>query len=251
MFVSSNEKRNTMKSFSFSLALIVLQAVVAVSLPAQEPAGTKIYGGSGYFMTGYSRMDPAALNARFSEQGLPALPEGGWFLGGGGHYIFRNLILGGEGGGVISSPATGPRYNVTSSGGYGFLNVGYVVLSRGSILAYPLVGAGGGGMSVLITDRTGLPDSFDALLRDPVHQSLLMHGGFMMNFSVGIDWFVGGGQEGSGTGGWLVGLKAGYLLDTADDNWMLDDRKLTGAPAAGMSGFYVRITLGGGGFVRK
>jgi len=41
-----------MKSISLSLALIMLRAVLAVSLPAQEPAGTKIYGGSGYFMTG-------------------------------------------------------------------------------------------------------------------------------------------------------------------------------------------------------
>ncbi len=32
--------------------------------------------------------------------------------------------------------------------------VGYMILKKGAVFAYPLVGIGGGDMSVLITDRT-------------------------------------------------------------------------------------------------
>jgi hypothetical protein len=240
-----------MKHSFMILTVLLLLAGLTVPSGAQKAACTKIFGGSGYFMTGYSRMNVTLLNTRFSAQGIPGIAEGGFFLGGGGHYVCRNVIMGGEGGGVISSPSSGGRYGVTSSGGYGFMNVGYMILKRGAVFTYPLVGIGGGGMSVLITDKTGLPAGFDEVLRDPAHQSLLMHGGFMLNFSIGVDWFVGGVHDDGETGGWLIGMKAGYILDTGGKNWMLDNQRLTGAPAAGMSGFYLRLTLGGGGFVRK
>ncbi|GEM_PF-7074780 len=72
----------------------------------------------------------------------------------------------------------------------------------------------------------------------------------MLNFPIGVDGFVGGEHDDGEKGGWSIGMKAGYILDTGGKNGMLDDR-LIGAPAVGMSGFYLRLTLGDGGFVRK
>jgi len=220
-------------------------------LPAQEPAGKKLYGGAGYFMMGYSRVDMHDMNTRLLSYGYPEVSPGSLFLGGGGQFVFRNVVLGGEGGGVAAGSYENADYRISSSGGYGFFNLGYVVMSSRSVLLYPLVGLGSGGMSLTITDRNNLPGSFDEMLADPGRQAQMIHGGFMMNFSIGADWFVAGKKGDGITGGWLVGLKAGYVLDTSRKNWSLDDNPLTGAPVATMSGVYIRITVGGGGYAGR
>ncbi len=240
------------RSLTFGLlAILFAQMSLWNNVSAQEKVGRKLYGGAGYFMMGYSRVDMQEMNARLLSSGYPEVSEGSLFLGGGGHAILGRVLIGGEGGGVAAGTYENGDYRISSSGGYGFFNLGYVLMERKGLLVYPLAGPGFGGMSLTFTDRHNLPDAFDDLLADPARQAQMTHGGFMMNFSLGMDWFVGGRKSDQDTGGWVLGLKAGYVLDTARHNWAVDKSKLSGAPAAGMSGFYVRLTIGGGGFVMK
>lgn len=61
--------------------------------------------------------------------------------GGGGHSITNRWILGGEGHSCFGSD---------NAGGYGFFNLGYLLLREDFILVYPLIGLGGGAMTSAI-----------------------------------------------------------------------------------------------------
>jgi hypothetical protein len=123
-------------------------------------------------------------------------------LGGGGHSITNRWILGGEG-----HSAFGPE----NAGGYGFLNLGYLLLREDFILVYPLLGLGGGAMTSDISSTV----SKCALL----------------NPAVGLDFLIPTKK----TSGLLVGLRAGYTFTVYSNSfdWSMP---------------YIRLVAGGYGF---
>jgi hypothetical protein len=122
--------------------------------------------------------------------------------GGGGHSITNRWILGGEG-----HSAFGPE----NAGGYGFLNIGYLLLKENSFLVYPLLGLGGGAM----TSTVGSSVSKCALL----------------NPAVAVDFLI----PVTGGSGVLVGLHGGYTFTvyTSTFKWSMP---------------HVRLVVGGYGF---
>jgi hypothetical protein len=202
----------------------------------------------GSFMTGYSINDFSEMNDLFTANGYPSLDDGSFSLGGGGHFIINNVIIGGEGHGLPGNDASDSHYRISQSSGYGFFNLGYIVFSRSNLLLYPLLGMGGGGTTVTITGLDQKPADFQDILDDPGRESYITSGGFMLNFSLGTDLFLFGDRSEDGTGGFFAGIRLGYLLDPGKEQWYFSDQELTGSPDTGMSGFYFRITLGGGGY---
>jgi len=214
---------------------------------AQENSNSgKIYGGVGYFQTGYSFFNLNNLNDLLSSSGMPELQNGSVSFGGGGHSIINSFIVGGEGHGLIGSSSTNAEFSVSQGGGYGFFNIGYLALQKSFLTLYPILGIGGGGYSITITDRTNLPTNFNDLLANPQNQSTLNKGGFMLNFSLGTDFFL----TGDANGGFIIGLRAGYLLELNKNKWYIADQELAGGPDAGISGPFIRLTIGGGGISR-
>lgn len=228
--------------------LFVLFFFTSQMLSAQESkTKNKVYGGVGYFMMGYSGLQLDELNESFKSAGFPELAKGSITIGGGGHYIYKNFILGGEGHGLVGAVSENPDFKTSHSAGYGFFNMGYVVLQGKSINLYPMIGFGGGGMTVSITDKSKLTNSFDDILEDPGRESYISSGGFLMNFSLGSDYFFAGSKSDEYSGGFLVGIKAGYILNLTGNDWYFNGKQLNDSPNAGFSGPYVRIVIGGGG----
>ncbi len=213
----------------------------------QEMKPNRLSGGVGYFMAGYTGFNLGSMNTQLTNNGYPELTNGSFTFGGGGHFVHKNFIIGGEGHGLSNSSASNTNYNLNISGGYGFFNLGYILYHNPTLNIYPMLGFGGGGASIAITDKNKLPENFDDLLDDPTRESYITNGGFMINFSIGADFFISGIKTESASGGWLMGIKAGYILNTGGDDWYFNNEKITGSPNADISGPYVRLTFGGGG----
>jgi hypothetical protein len=73
----------------------------------------------------------------------------------------------------------------------------------------------------------------------------------MLNLSLAADFFVTGNANENASGGFLLGVRAGYLLEFNKDSWYLDEQQLGGGPEAGLSGPFIRLTFGGGGISKQ
>ncbi len=230
--------------------LIGMGFLCAVSLTAQASDHPKIYGGFGYFMPGYQFLSLTEMNNSFKAAGFPEISNGALSIGGGGFYVVRNLLIGGEGYGLIGGSVENIDYRVDHAGGCGFFNVGYILAGSPSFLFAPVMGIGGGGISVNIKDRDYYPDNFDDLMEDPARESIISNGGLLLNFSVLTNILIAGYRAENEAGGFYLGLKAGYILNASGNTWYINDEELQGSPAAGMSGPYVSLMIGGGGMGR-
>lgn len=182
-----------MGGFSRSGVLVGLVLALLVqpgALGAQQgSAGPRERAGMGYFIGG-----------------------GGWLLesgersfafstGGGGHAVRNGWVLGGEG-----HSSFGPG----GAGGYGFFNLGHVLLATDWLLVFPMLGLGGGAMA-----RESEPSVSRCVILNP---------------AVGVDWLL----PAPGKAGVLLGLRGGFMFDLYSDtfDWSMP---------------YVRLVVGGYG----
>jgi hypothetical protein len=184
------------------------------------------------------------------EEGRGFFQAGYLTLGGAGYGMRGRMMFGLEGHGLLGGDGTTAdgSAQVSLGGGYGLFRIGYRALSSGRLDVYPLVGIGGGEMSVKIRERSA--PLFDDVLADPQRSSSLTTGMFLLDFGVGIDYrFVVESDE-EDFGGVALGIHAGYTLAPGDSSWKLDDiNNVAGGPTAQIEGFYVRASIGfwGGG----
>ncbi len=228
---------------------IILIAIVIANISgfAQETKSNKVSGGLGYFMIGYTGMELGNMNSLFKENGYPELSNSSFTFGGGGHFVFKNFIIGGEGHGISGGSSSNAKYDIKLGGGYGFFNLGYILYHNPTVNVYPLLGFGGGGSTIGITDKSKNPENFNDLLENPARESYITNGGFMLNFSLGADFFVLASKSENGSGGWIMGIKAGYVYNASGNDWYFNNKETAGSPDAGISGPYLRLTIGGGG----
>lgn len=235
--------------FSFLTLLVSGQSQESdVSL---KSGNQNTYGGFGYFMMGYHSFDLSELNNSFSASGYPELSTGSLSVGGGGHYLLKNWLIGGEGFGLPGSKVENDTYTVSSSGGYGFFDLGYLVWKTPSFFLYPVLGIGGGGMTVNMKEKDLQTTSFGDILNNSGRETNLENGGFMLNFSVLANYMILGEKEETYSGGFVLGIKAGYILSLDGNNWYQNNEKLNQTPDSGISGPYIAIVLGGGGLEIK
>ncbi len=208
-------------------------------------------GGMGYSMYGWSTLDIEALNSRLERKGYSSMSDNFFSVGGGGHGIIDNkVILGGEGHGLLGEEVTSGNYKNSVTVGYGFFNVGYIVYSKKQLRLYPLVGLGGGGMNLKIREKPSSL-SFDDVLDDPERRVELSTYGFLLNFAVGMDYLLILGEDEKGKGGLVFGLRAGYTLSPLKRAWRMDELEISGAPDMGITGPFIRLMFGGGGFEKR
>jgi len=207
----------------------------------------KFYGGFGYFMSGYQGFNLGEMNTRLKDYGYPEVENGSVTIGGGGHYLLKNWLLGGEGFGLLGGSVENSDYRVVHAGGYGFLNVGYLAYRSPSFMLYPVLGIGGGNLTLYLKDKNLFTESFDTMLENPGRESIIATGGFLLKFSLMANYIFAGVKENEHSGGFVLGVKTGYIYNVSGDNWSLSGSNLNGAPKAGMSGPYVSIVIGGGG----
>ncbi|MFQ6093056.1 MAG: hypothetical protein ACE5OR_10305 [bacterium] len=234
------------------IVLVVLSLVVLATLaPKGGSCGTETTkgGGVGVFMFGWNGFDVDELRSKLRESGFEGLEKKDFTYGGGGYgLVGERILLGGEGYGfeqVVFSDSV----KATLGGGYGFFDVGYVVLSRRGIQVYPMIGIGGGGMDLRLAARNGTPQ-FDEVLENPRREATLSVGGLLLQCALGVDYFLSLGGNERAQGGLIFGLRLGYTFASSKGDWSMKDADVIGGPDARITGPYIHFAIGGAGFNR-
>jgi hypothetical protein len=225
---------------------LVVLALLALGLAVQPAASARaqgLRGGGGFFSVGVSTLDLGGVNDRLAAAGYPSLVPRAVSIGGGGYARLGRVLVGGEGHGLVGPAETGRGRDVQAAGGYGLLTVGYLLRPSSRARVYPFAGVGLGGLSLNLGPAGDAP-AFDDVLDNPGRSADLTQGAFLVALGAGGAYTVAGGAY----GGLRVGLRGGYRFAPAASAWQLGDVDTTGDPAgAALSGFFLHLTLGGGG----
>ncbi|MCD6345829.1 MAG: hypothetical protein J7L96_00270, partial [Bacteroidales bacterium] len=116
--------------------------------------------------------------------------------------------------------------------------------------AYPLIGIRNNNMEIFIHE-TEQSETFSNLVDQPDQSLVLKHKTTTLNVSLNAFYYVGGTMTDNGGGGFLLGLQVGYQLPAVRRVWTYDNGSISGGPDFDMSGFYVRLLIGGGGLGYK
>jgi hypothetical protein len=219
----------------------VLAAVFVLALSASPLSAQR--SGRGYFQAGMHEVDLDSLNNRLALFGIAPFEQRFLTLGGGGHFEIGRIMIGGEGHGMIEQEQTTGSFQRELAGGYGFFDVGVLLARETDVRAYVLAGIGGGGFELESTERA-LPTFDEALLNPPLGAEMSVSS-FLVQAAVGADYiarFNGGGFRGIS-----VGVRAGYTYAPSTDEWEVNDSDAPGGPELGVTGPYIRITVGGVG----
>ncbi len=222
-------------------ALIALSALPATDLSAQTAEGIQEVKGAGFFAIGAHRISISELNDRLVGAGLPEFGSVMFSIGGGGYALRgEHLLIGGEGYGILAGEVTGDGRPINLAGGYGLFNLGYLQPLGPGVDVYPLLGFGGGGLT-LDFGAQGTSDGFDEVIADPGREASLTRGGILMS--------IGGGARlrlSDADGGLILGMRAGYTFEPFSVNWRMGGTTLGGGPDTPLSGLYLRFSVGAG-----
>lgn len=230
------------------VSLFLLLFALNIALSQENNTNENLYGGAGYFMPGVQVLTLSNLNSKLESKGYPKISTSFTSVGGGGHAIIANFVVGGEGHGIIGKDVTNDKYTLNLSGGYGIFDLGYVIFSKWGLNIYPMVGIGGSGLTLSITERT-IP-TFDEILDNPKGHIEMTTGSLLLHFAIGADYIVSFGGE-SPKGGVLIGLRAGLTYTPVAGDWKMADVKVASGPETGLTGAYVRLKIGGGGVGKR
>ena len=201
--------------------------------------------GIGYFTIGAASVDLSNLNAALRTAGYPKLRNRFFSFGGGGLSFVNNLVMGGEGSGLFNTGVTGNGNKISLNGGYGMFEIGYILLSTKKTSLYPLLGIGGGGLNLRITEEN-LSANFSEFLKHPTGNVQFSSGAFLIDLGFGGYRLLRAKEKKGRVGGFLVGFRMGYLVALFGQNWKLQDVSVLNAPKTSFSGPYFMVTIGGG-----
>jgi hypothetical protein len=201
--------------------------------------------GRGFFMIGLHNADLSDINGPMVSQGYSRFGENFALIGGGGHAIIGRFMIGGEGYALIDREGTRGPVQARLSAGCGFFDLGYIFWRQNDVSAYGMLGLGGGGWTLRITDSAAVP--LEAVLGDPGRSSTLTTNHFLVSLSVGADWYFRFAGNERGEGGMSFGLRAGYTLAPLKSSWEMEDFEITSGPKMGLAGPFVRLVIGFGG----
>ncbi len=111
----------------------------------------------GYFMLGGSLIDLEALNSSPENKGYAKLSDNFLTIGGGGHRDINRILLGGEGHGLRGKETASGGSKNSMHGGYGFFDLGYLLYASPALRVYPLVGLGGGAITLKMVAQGTAP----------------------------------------------------------------------------------------------
>ncbi|MFC1489764.1 hypothetical protein ACFL6K_00995, partial [Candidatus Latescibacterota bacterium] len=205
----------------------------------------------GYLSLGGVSFDMDNLNTSLDNKGFSKFSDDLFSIGGGAfHKVAPRFLIGAEGhfliGKQISSDIGTKTYTSSILGGYGLLNMGYLAHTSDHLDVMPILGLGLGGLNLKIGES-----SFDAILDNPTRAASLYTMSFLFNFALQTEYKVKILDDNGKDAFFCVGLQAGYLLSPFDSGWYMDEIALTDDPDGGLSGPYLRLTIGGEGTIDK
>jgi hypothetical protein len=199
-----------------------------------------VNGGAGHFRFGYANYQMKGMNNWLNYR-YPQLRNDFVAIGGGGYGIINNLVIGGEGLGARGTTVTKDTISITPVIGSGMFNLGYLVYHNHNLLVYPMIGIGGLGASFKFSEVDNPESGTNHVKSEPYNYSC---GSLVLGVLIGADKFFMLKDE---DGGISVSLKAGYNYAFRNGNWKQNDVE-TGGPNVNLSGFYITLGFGGGGF---
>lgn len=158
----------TAKWWRVPLIAAVLLLLPASSVGQQEE---RRVGGAGFFVIGAQSLPLDLLGDAMASADLGRPEAQAISLGGGGHGRFGRVRFGGEGHALLVSTPSTRGVHTEVGGGYGLLTLGYDVRPEGRIALSPIVGVGGGAITVHVADDSGF--TFHDALRDPGREAQL------------------------------------------------------------------------------
>jgi hypothetical protein len=213
---------------------------------AQEDKNDAFFEGRGYFIMGAHFLDLGNLNVMLENKGYNAYFENFISIGGGGYWRINRFIMEGEGHTILESKEKFNIYKSSISGGFGFFNIGYVLISKPHFSLYPLFGPGYGGLTLKIWDENDVP-TFGEILDNPKRTVETSTGNFLINLGIGLDILTPFKKDETGEGGPCFGFRMGYLLAIGKGDWSYEGNDISGGPEIGLDGFYIRLFIGAGG----
>lgn len=232
-----------MKRIIFFLFIVLLGALSSQIL-AQENTAIKTSGGGG-FMIGYGNFPISDLKA-FIPQGFNVDPHH-LILGGTGHGIRGRFVIGGSGFGTSGTEINNDSLKISFGGGLGTFDIGYVIVDKTHFKLYPMIGIGGGSYTISIAEKKNL--TAGDITKNPRHEININNGGFVIDVSINLNLiplFEYDENENS-YGGFMTGLKIGYLYTVPSDSWSYKGGDIANGPNFGLHGFYVSLMIGGFG----
>jgi hypothetical protein len=242
------KKKKNMKPIAtiFTSILLAFTSVQSSSGQDEMILMNDKYGGAGYFMPGASMLNVNNLNAMLNNAGYPSLSGNLISYGGGGHGVWNRWVIGGHGHSLVGTPENSNNYTLDLAGGMGFIDFGYTLFTRPKMDIYPLLGIGLGGITLDIAEDT--PQDFMDLLNNPDSGTEISQGGFLLDFSINATYLIDMADLPFEREGLIIGLQGGYVLDPTDNTWYMNGNEVSNGPVMNMSGPYLRLLVGGGGF---
>jgi hypothetical protein len=227
-----------------SLLVALASSSPALAQPAAEWGGLG-YGFFGGFAGGYNVEDELAQTGSLGSDF--ALGTIGMQFGGGGEALINGtVVIAGKGLGwaIPSESPQGAR--VLVSGGGGGFDLGWAVLNKDYNLLFPFMGLGGYAMDVEITNELARQNiQFGDGAVAPDQTKSFSASFFVFDFGLSYQRLLF-----FGSGGFAVGAEAGLMVTISRGEWEDEDANTVGGlEDLGVSGGYLRVTLGGGGFL--
>ena len=192
-------------------------------------------------MPGIQMVMPDNMNDFFSAD-YPDMSFNIFSSSGGGYWVFHNFIMGGESGEYNGGPFIKDSKQVDLTGEFGSFQLGYIILQKGKLTAYPLIGLRTNSMEIFIHE-TVQSETFNGIVDQPYRSTVLKHESTTLNVSMNTFYLVGGKMTDNGGGGFVLGLQVGYQLPAFKREWSFDNGSIIGGPGFDMSGFYFRFII--------
>lgn len=224
------------------LLFIILQILIFIPLVYSKKQSTPgVYHGKLFAGIGGAFFDFYDLNSRLNKTSYPSV--GNEYLHFGANYqlIYNKVITDFEYYKIAINNNRNDTYKTSLQGEYGFVNIGFLVVSARHFQLYPLVGVGGGTINLEITQEGEF--SFDNILQNSQNIVKMSKSGAVINIGLGADFIISVDKKKSSPA-FLIGIRGGYTYDTSGTEWTANGLAIDNGPAVGLSGFYVRLMLG-------
>ncbi len=169
--------------------------------------------GAGYFGPGFTFFKYDDLNTLFAQHGMDLIEKQQFVFSGGGWGQGKRIRIGGYGIGGAKT-VSNDSLDIEVGYGAGFFELGYAIVNGRNFMLTPLVGIGGGGLSMKITPKYNRPTSLAGLINSPWGVAKVSKGGIAMYPGLAIDipfGFVG------------ITLKGGYMWSPMNGPWTLEN----------------------------
>jgi|GEM_PF-3932511 len=220
-----------------ALALSVLWAAPAAAQEPDDPDGD---GGGGLrvaVQAGYQSVDLEALNARLEERGIPTFGDDYLTVGATAGVLLDPVLLEAEAEALVEKERITEDFERTLGGGRVQLNLGYPVYATERLQLRPYGGLGVGTIRFESVETGPVP--FDELLEDAGPAARLHNTELLLQLGLGADVDVDG---------WSLGARAGYSFAPNAGDWKAEDVQILEAPDVGIEGFFVKGSVGFGGW---